>query len=344
MRRKQTTLKGIAEILGVSHTTVSRALKDHPDISEEMKIQVQQLAKELNYHPNNLAVNLRKNQSSTIGVIIPEISFYFFPSVLKGIEEVAHNMGYNVMIMQSNESLQREKENVSLLLGNRIAGLLVSVSYETKEYSHFDEIENAGIPIVFFDKVVEQKNIFKVDIDGIKAAREGTTHLIESGFKNIVLLAGNPNMSISIDRIKGYKQALEANGMDMVQENILYANNLDEAEFVTQQVISRRNRPDAIFTISDQNLSGALQAIKKAGLTIPDDIAILSFSDGPLTTIMNPSISSIKHSGYQIGNKAASLLFYRIQNPEQALIPIVQILETELVIRESTRKRQGTKQ
>ncbi len=338
MQKKQITLKGIAKILGVSHTTVSRALKDHPDISEETKNQIQELAKKLNYHPNTLAVNLRKNQSSTIGVIIPEISFYFFPSLIKGIEEVAHNMGYNVVIMQSNESFKREKENMSLLLGNRIAGLLVSVSHETREYSHFDEIERAGIPVVFFDKVVEKNNIFKVDIDGQKAAYEGTLHLIESGFKNIVLLAGNPNMSISIDRIEGYRRALEAQGMAVDNNNILYANNLDEAELLTQQVINSKNPPDAIFTISDQNLAGALMAIKKASISIPDDIALLTFSDGPLAAIMNPSISCIKHSGYQIGNRAASLLFYRIQNIDKQLVPIAQILDAELVIRESTRK------
>ncbi|MBN1651025.1 MAG: LacI family DNA-binding transcriptional regulator [Bacteroidales bacterium] len=341
MQKKQITLKGMAKVLGVSHTTVSRALKDHPDISEEMKTQVLELAKKLNYHPNTLAVNLRKNQSSTIGVIIPEISFYFFPSLLKGIEEVAHSMGYNVVIMQSNESFKREKENVTLLLGSRIAGLLVSVSHETKEYSHFDEIESAGIPIVFFDKVLEKNNIFKVDIDGSKAAYEGTMHLIESGFKNIVLLAANPNMSISVDRIQGFRKALKVQGMNANNENILYANNLDEAEFLTQQVINRENPPDAIFTISDQNLAGALQAIKKADLTIPDDIALLTFSDGPLAAIMNPSISCIKHSGYQIGSKAASLLFYRIKNMDKQLIPFAQILAAELVVRESTRKKYG---
>lgn len=339
MIKKQTTLKGIAKILGVSHTTVSRALKDHPDISNEMKIQVQQLAKKMNYHPNNLAVNLRKNQTSTIGVIIPEISYYFFPSVLKGIEEVANSMGYNVVIMQSNESLQQEKDNVSLLLGNRIAGLLVSVSAETKEYDHFKEIESAGIPIVFFDKVPEDKGIFKVDIDGRQAAFEGTEHLIDSGFKNIAILAGNPNLSISIDRIKGFKQALSNHYITINKNNILFANNLTEAEFVTQQAITQTDRPDAIFCISDENLSGALQAIKKAGLSIPKDIGILSFSDGPLTAMMTPTISCIKHSGYQIGNKAASLLFYRIQNADRSQSPISQILETELVMRESTRKK-----
>lgn len=342
MIKKQTTLKGIADILGVSHTTVSRALKGHPDISEEMKSRIQKIAKEMNYHPNNLAVNLRKSQTSTIGVIIPEISYYFFPSVLKGIEEVAHSMGYNVLIMQSNESLQREMENVNLMLGNRIAGLLISVSGETTAYDHFQSIEQAGIPIVFFDKVLEKQGIFKVDIDGCKSAFNGTTHLIDSGFENIALLAGNPNLSITVDRIKGYKLALDAKKINVSESNILFANNLTEAEIVTQQVLTRKTPPDAIFSISDENLSGAFQAIKKMGLSIPHDIGLLSFSDGPLTAMMSPTISCIKHSGYKIGTKAANLLFYRIQNSDKEMTPISQIIETELIVRESTQRRPQT--
>lgn len=339
MSKKQITLKGIADMLGVSHTTVSRALKDHPDISQEMKLKVQELAKQLHYFPNTLAVNLRKNRTNNIGVVIPEISNYFFPSVLRGIEEVFQSKGYYVLIMQTNESVLREKEMVEILMGNRVAGLLVSVTSETKNYNHFESVEDAGIPIVYFDKVVKNEDVFKVEIDGEKDAYEGTIHLLDSGFKNIAMIAGNPNMSISEKRISGYKQALKDSGVKFLSNNVLYAGNTSEAEFFIQQILSRENPPDAIFTISDQNLEGALKAIHRMKLRIPEDIALLSFSDGPLTEILNPSVSCIKHSGYQVGNKAANLLYHRIQNKDADLVPISQTIETELIIRDSTKKK-----
>jgi len=339
MRKKQITLKGIADMLGVSHTTVSRALKDHPDISTEMKMKVQELAKQLHYLPNNLAVNLRKNKTNNIGVVIPEISNYFFPSVLRGIEDVFQSKGYYVLIMQTNESVLREKEMVEILLGNRVAGLLVSVTSETKNYSHFESVEEAGIPVVYFDKVIKKEQVFKVEIDGEKDAYKGTKHLIEAGFENIAMIAGNPNMSISEKRIRGFKSALQEMGKDNLSKNILYAGTTNEAEFFTQQVMSRANPPDAIFTISDQNLEGALRAINRMKLRIPDDVALLTFSDGPLTEILKPSVSCIKHSGYQVGSKAANLLYNRIQNSDANLVPITQTIETELIIRESTKKK-----
>lgn len=326
-------------MLGVSHTTVSRALKDHPDISQEMKSKVQELAKQLHYFPNTLAVNLRKNRTNNIGVMIPEISNYFFPSVLRGIEEVFQSKGYYVLIMQTNESVLREKEMIEILLGNRVAGLLVSVTSETKNYSHFESAEDAGIPIVYFDKVIKNEDVFKVEIDGERDAYEGTLHLLDAGFKNIAMIAGNPNMSISEKRINGFKQALKDSGYKFVSNNVLYAGNTGEAEFFTQQILSRENPPDAIFTISDQNLEGALKAIHRMKLNIPEDIALLSFSDGPLTEILNPSVSCIKHSGYQVGNKAANLLYHRIQNKDADLVPICQTIATELIIRESTKKK-----
>jgi LacI family transcriptional regulator len=341
MEKKQITLKGIADILGVSHTTVSRALKNHPDISKAMKLKVQELAKQLHYLPNNLAVNLRKNRTNNIGVVIPEITNYFFPSVLRGIEDVFQSKGYYVLIMQTNESVIREKEMVEILMGNRVAGLLVSVTSETKNYSHFESIEQAGIPVVYFDKVIKKDDVFKVEIDGEKDAYEGTIHLIESGFENIAMVAGNPNMSISEKRIRGYKSALKEMGKEFFPNNILYACTTDEAEFFTQQVMSRENAPDAIFTISDQNLEGALKAINRMKLRIPEDVALLTFSDGPLTEILKPQVSCIKHSGYQVGSKAANLLYNRIQNSDKALIPITQTIETELIIRDSTRKKQS---
>jgi LacI family transcriptional regulator len=339
MSKKQITLKGIADMLGVSHTTVSRALKDHPDISQEMKLKVQELAKQLHYFPNTLAVNLRKNRTNNIGVVIPEISNYFFPSVLRGIEEVFQSKGFYVLIMQTNESVLREKEMVEILMGNRVAGLLVSVTSETKNYNHFESVEDAGIPIVYFDKVIKNEDVFKVEIDGEKDAYEGTMHLIDYGFKNIAMIAGNPNMSISEKRINGYKKALKDSGIKFFSNNVLYAGNTSEAEFFTQQILSRENPPDAIFTISDQNLEGALKAIHRMKLNIPEDIALLSFSDGPLTEILNPSVSCIKHSGYQVGNKAANLLYHRIQNKDADLIPITQTIETELIIRDSTKRK-----
>lgn len=339
MSKKQITLKGIADMLGVSHTTVSRALKDHPDISQDMKNKVQELAKQLHYLPNNLAVNLRKNRTNNIGVVIPEISNYFFPSVLRGIEEVFQSKGYYVLIMQTNESVLREKEMVEILLGNRVAGLLVSVTSETKNYSHFESVEEAGIPIVYFDKVIKKEDVFKVEIDGEKDAYEGTKHLLDSGYINIAMIAGNPNMSISEKRINGYRMALTEAGQKYIPNNVLYAGTTEEAEFFTQQVLSRESPPDAIFTISDQNLEGALRAINRMNVKIPNDVALLTFSDGPLTEILNPSVSCIKHSGYQVGNKAATLLYNRIQNADSNLIPITQTIKTELIVRDSTRKK-----
>jgi DNA-binding LacI/PurR family transcriptional regulator len=339
MQKKQVTLKGMAGILGVSHTTVSRALKDHPDISKEMKLKVRELAEHLHYLPNKLAINLRKNRTNNIGVVIPEISNYFFPSVLRGIEDIFQNKGFYVLIMQTNESFEREKEMVEILLGNRVAGLLVSVTSETRNYHHFENVEEAGIPVVYFDKVINSQDAFKVEIDGEKDAFKGTMHLIESGFENIVMIAGTPNMSISEKRINGFKTAMIQAGKTFDSQNVMHAGTTDEAEFFTQQAMGRTNPPDAIFTISDQNLEGALKAIHRLKIRIPDDVALLTFSDGPLTEISNPTISCIRHSGYLVGSKAANLLYNRIQNSEAKLIPIAQTIKTELIIRESTKKK-----
>lgn len=340
MKIGQATIKDIALELNVSASTVSRALKDYPGISDETKRKVREVAEKLNYRPNAIALSLRKSRSFTIGVIIPEVVHFFFSTVISGIEEVAFSRGYNVILTQTNEKLKREMSSVETMLSNQIDGFLVSFSKETTDFDHFSKLLNQGYPIVFFDRVPEIPHAISVMVDDFKGAFDATDHLISQGYRNIVHLSGPINLNISRERIRGYKDALIKNGMPVNPANIVECpiGTDTESQKITATILeSFSTRPDAFFASNDMAAVGAMRACKVAGLKIPEDVGIVGFSNWQFCTMIDPSLSSVSQPGSKMGAKATDILLDLIEkklDPASITGPVV--LETELLIRKSS--------
>ena len=338
MRSNQITIKDIARILGISASTVSRALKDHPDINVDTKKAVNELAGKLKYHPNAVALSLKNSRSNTIGVIIPEIVHYFFSSVISGIEDVASQKGFTVIICQSNESYDREVANARTLLSHRVDGILVSVSKETHVFDHFVDLQEGGIPLVFFDRIAPDINADQVIIDDMEASYKATRHLIETGRKRIAHFAGPQTLVIGRDRLQGYLNALTEAGLPIDNRLIIEADTFEKARNAVIELIDSGNVPDGIFAVNDLTAIGAMQTIQKKGFKIPDEISIVGFSDGRFSGITDPNLTSVDQHGYEMGITAAEMLFNRILSTESIYIPEVKVLNAELIIRGSSLK------
>lgn len=340
MKIGQATIKDIAKELNISTSTVSRALKDYPSISNETKRKVKEVADKLNYRPNAIALSLRKSRSFTIGVIIPEIVHFFFSTVISGIEEVAFSRGYNVILTQTNEKLTREMSSIETMLSNQIDGFLVSFSKETTDFNHFSRLLNQGYPIVFFDRVPEIPHAISVMVDDYKGALDATDHLISQGYKNIVHLSGPLNLKISQERIRGYKDALTKNGVSVNPEFIVECpiGTDSESQKITANILKSFSiRPDAFFASNDMAAVGAMLSCKAEGLRIPEDVGIVGFSNWQFCTMTEPSLSSVSQPGAKMGAKATDILLDLIENklnPDTITGPVV--LETELLIRKSS--------
>ena len=340
MRLEQATIKDIARELQVSSSTVSRALKDYPGISDETKRKVKEMAEKLNYRPNAIALSLRKSRSFTIGVIIPEVVHFFFSTVISGIEEVAFSRGYNVILTQTNEKLAREKSSIDTMLSNQIDGFLVSYSKETTDFQHFSKLLNQGYPIVFFDRVPEIPGAIHVIVNDYAGAYAATKHLIQQGFSRIVHLAGPSNLKISQERTRGYKDALREFGIPFLPELLVECTqgSDEEAHKITAQLLkSISPRPDAFFANNDMAAMGAIQACKSAGFAVPQDIGVVGFSNWQFCSIVDPSLSSVEQNGFRIGSTATEILLDWIEkkiNPD-TIEPSV-VLETELLVRKSS--------
>lgn len=342
MKLGQATIKDIALELNVSASTVSRALKDYPGISDETKRKVKEVAEKLNYRPNAIALSLRKSRSFTIGVIIPEVIHFFFSTVISGIEEVAFSRGYNVILTQTNEKLSREISSIETMLDNQIDGILVSYSRETTDFGHFSKLINQGYPIVFFDRVPDISNAISVMVDDYKGAYSATDHLIAQGYRNIIHLAGPKNLRISQERIRGYQDALVKNGLQINPEYIVecpIGTDLESQKITAKLLKFLDKKPDAFFASNDMAAVGAMLACKAAGLKIPEDVGIVGFSNWQFCTMIDPSLSSVSQPGSKIGAKATDILLDIIEkklDPKTILGPV--IMETELLIRKSSVK------
>jgi LacI family transcriptional regulator len=338
MRSNQITIKDIARILGISPSTVSRALKDHPDINADTKLAVNELASKLKYQPNAVALSLKNSRSNTIGVIIPEIVHYFFSSVISGIEDVASQKGFTVIICQSNESYQREVANARTLLSHRVDGILVSISKETQAVEHFVDLQTSGIPLVFFDRIAPGIMADQVIINDIEASYKATRHLIETGCKRIAHFAGPQSLIIGRDRLQGYINALVEAGIPVDNRLIVEADTFEKARNTVVEMFDAGIVPDGIFAVNDLTAIGAMQTIQKRGLKIPEDIPIVGFSDGRFSGITDPNLSSVDQHGYEMGITAAELLFNRILWPDEAYTPELKVLNADLIIRGSSLK------
>ena len=340
MRLEQATIKDIARELQVSSSTVSRALKDYPGISDETKRKVKEMAEKLHYRPNAIALSLRKSRSFTIGVIIPEVVHFFFSTVISGIEEVAFSRGYNVILTQTNEKLAREKSSIDTMLSNQMDGFLVSYSKETTDFTHFSKLLNQGYPIVFFDRVPEIPGAIHVIVNDYAGAYDATKHLIQQGYSRIVHLAGPSNLKISQERIRGYKDALKEFGISFLPELVVECTQGtdEEAQKITAQLLqSIAPRPDAFFANNDLAAMGAIQACKNAGFSVPQEIGVVGFSNWQFCSIVDPSLSSVAQNGFQIGAAATEILLDWIEKKTdpKTIQPSV-VLETELLVRKSS--------
>lgn len=330
------TIKDIARELKISPSTVSRALKNHPDISEETKRAVNELARKSNYQPNAVALSLKQKRSNTIGVIIPEIVHYFFSSVISGIEDVAYDSGFNVIICQSNEKYDREVVNTRTLLANRVDGILVSISKETQNYEHLYKIRENGVPLVFYDRVVPDFEADQVIIDDMEAAYQATRHLIEGGRKKIVHFAGPQNLLIGQFRKEGYLKAMREAGINVKYEWIIEADNFEKGRTAILKFLEEKISFDGIFAVNDLTAVGAMQTLQKRGIKIPDEVAIVGFSDGRLSGITEPALTSVDQHGYEMGTIATDILLKRIMSDKHEVSFEKKVLNANLIVRGSS--------
>jgi LacI family transcriptional regulator len=344
MKFNQVTIKDIARELGISPSTVSRALKDHPDISAETKKAVNELADRLNYQPNIVALSLRQKKTNTIGVVIPEIVNTFFSTVISGIEDVAYEGGYSVILAQSNESYQREVTDMKALFNSRVDGMLLSLSRETTNFDHIESIISKGVPIVLYDRFYNNPNMSKVIVDDYVGAKEAVLHLIDQGCKRIAHLEGAPNLIISKDRLKGYQDALSESNLE-IRENYTVVcpnNSFEEGQRAAQKLLSLSVPPDAIFASNDPMAMGAILAIKEKGLRIPEDVAVVGFSNYFFAQITDPSLTSVDQPGFEMGQEAARLLIRQIElkdKDQDDPAPETKVLKTKLIIRNSSLRK-----
>jgi len=346
MKSKQITLADLARELKVSPATVSRALKDHPDISADTRKKVKELARSLHYRPNSIAQGLRKQESKIIGVIIPEIVHHFFSSVISGIMEHAYKAGYRVMLCQSMEMLEKEIEDVEALFSSRVDGILISLANETNNYKHLEEVRNYGVPIVSFDKVCQNMpNHSKVIIDDYEGAFNITTHLLEQGYRNIAHIHGPLNPITSQNRLNGYRDALSAQNVPENPDYIMGCQFVTQEEGYnfTKKLISLPNRPDAIFAVTDLVAIGAMVAIKEAGLSIPNDLAVVGYSDWAMASVVEPSLTTVAQPGFEMGSLATQLLIdeikYLHEDHDLPYRHTTEVLKTEMKIRDSSVKK-----
>jgi LacI family transcriptional regulator len=338
--KSKATLKQIANELGVSVSTVSKALNDSPEISEPTKIKIQEYAKLKNYKPNLTALNLKNRNTRTIGVIIPNILNSFFAKVFSGIEKVADEKGYNVITCISNESLEKEIHALDMLSNGTIDGFILSVSEEAQklqEYNHFVEIIKDGTPIVMFDRIADEVNCDKVIVDDFDSAIDATNHLIKTGCKKIALFSAIDNLSVGKLRAKGYKKALENSGLKIDEKLIVLSENADDFDAKSIDFLNK-NKVDAIFAVDEHASVMAMKMGIKKGLKIPEELSVIGFADGVWSRRMTPSLSTVSQHGPEIGEVAAKMLIAKLESKEEVYNHKTTVIKTELRQRESTRK------
>jgi LacI family transcriptional regulator len=339
---KEITLKQIAETLGISITTVSKALKNYPDVSPKTKKMVLELAEQLQYTPNSFAVNLRTKESKTIGLIIPEVVHHFFSNVVNGIIAEAEKNGYLVIILQSNESLELEKKQVALLINKRVDGIVMSLSNESNDDEHLKEIIRRGIPFVQFDKISKLIPSSKVIINDQKAAMEAVQHLIDNGCKRIAHIRGPINPQNAIDRFIGYKKALEKNSIPFDSSLVYTCENVtfEEGLFFAKKIVEEHPDVDGLFVITDLVAVGVITYFNEKKINIPKDIAIIGFSNWFMSKVITPKLSSVDQPSYEMGVVSFNLLLEEMQCRKEELPfkPKTIELETNIVARESSIK------
>ena len=333
-------MKDIARELGVSVATVSRALKDSPSISAERRAMIQQYAREHNFTPNVLAESLRYSRiqpMKVVGVIVPELTHFFFSSVLAGIEEEASARGYRIMVAQSDEQYEREIRICQSFYENKVCGIIVSQAKDTLKYDHFQRLIDEGVPLVFYDRICTGVNASRVVVDDYMGAFNAVTHLIETGCKRIGFYGSAMTLEISKNRFNGYKDALLKHGLVYDESITRVCDNRADAEAITPDLLMSENRPDAFFAINDDTAIGIMYTAKRMGFKVPKDISVCGFTNGYRAVACDPMLTTVEQRGKQVGEEAANILIGHVEG----IIPMEKaerrIVRTRLVIRGTTR-------
>jgi LacI family transcriptional regulator len=322
--KSKATLKNISELLQISISTVSRALKDHPDIAEETKRKVRELAEMLDYEPNAFAIYLRTNNSRLLGLIVPEISDYFYHSCIAAVEEEARALGYSLMILQSANNPETEAANVRLCKLNRVAGIFVALSGGARtDFSVYERLEASGIPVVFFDKVPDRSGFASVSLADAEAARLAALTLLRKPRKKILAIFGNPELTITRKRLDSFIATCREISPATKLE-ILHAANRSAAYEACRQALMGKARADALFCMSDEILAGAMKAVHQLQLPVPGGIGIISISNGFIPGLFNPEITYVETSGEQLGRRAFHVMLEHLRQPSAPVEEVVQ--------------------
>ncbi|RKS94519.1 LacI family transcriptional regulator [Flavobacterium limicola] len=339
MKRK-ITLKQIAKELDVSISTVSKSLRNSLEISEETRLKVQAFAKFYNYKPNNIALSLKNRKTKTIGIIIPEIVHHFFSTVINGIEHVANENGYSVIICLSDDSFDKEVLNMEMLANGSIDGFIMSLSKETQfkaDFHHITEVIDQGMPVVMFDRVTNEVLCDKVIIDDKLAAYEAVQSLIDKGRKKIALVTTVDYVSVGKLRTDGYVKALLDNEIPFDENLIIKIEDVDTCEITIGKLLEDK-AIDAVFAVNELFAVTIIKTANKIGLNVPKDLAVIAFTDGIISKYSTPTITTVSQSGIKMGNKAAKMLIDRLESEDQDEDENykTEVIETHLIEREST--------
>jgi len=339
-QKQEPTIHDIARKLNISASTVSRALKDNPLISETTRKLIQKTALEMGYRPNILAASFRTRRTNTIGVVVPLINRHFFSSVISGIEDVAYKQGFTVSISQSNDNFEKENKIVHTLFANRVDGLIISIGMETKSFEHLKLFSDRNIPVVFFDRIAREIESHRIVVDDYGGAYKAVQHLIEQGAKRIAHIGGPLNLDIYTNRRKGYCDALTKSGLEY-DKSIIIHNNLTRSDgaAASNVLLSLGKKPDAIFCANDTTALSVIIQLQTAGYRVPDDIMVIGFSNEPFSVVVTPSISTVRQPGFSMGKKAGDLIIGQIRGKNKIRSYETIIMPTELIIRNSTTRK-----
>jgi len=338
--RKKYTISDIARELNTTSSTISRALQDSPRISLKMRKAAQALALEHNYEPDFRASSLRKGSGKTIGILLPKIDRHYFATVLSGIDEIASQAGYSVLICQSFESYEKEKQLLKNLMHGRVDGIISSISIETTDYSHFEQVIAKGLPLVFFDRVCESLKASKVMIDDYQGACMAVEHLVENGCSRIAHFSGPQFINVYRNRTQGYLDTLKKHGLE-IDEEIIFKDAItrDSGCAAMKKIIKMKNRPDAIFSSGDYSALGAILCAREAGIAIPDELAITGFANEPWDSFFDPPLTSVDQHAFETGKQVATLLLQQIESKDDIFVPRTLVLSPDLVIRQSSTRK-----
>jgi len=335
-KKNEITIYDISKALNISASTVSRGLNNHTQVRRELRKKIINTANEMGYQHNKFASNLRQKRTKSLGVVIPKIDSHFMSTVISGMENIANLAGYQLLISQSEESALKEAANVQTLFNSRVDGFLVSLSFETKNLEHFTNVFRKDIPLVFFDRVYECNNCVSVVIDNFKAGYEATKHLIDQGCHRIVHVGGSLNRNVYNDRFRGYKQALTDNSIEFTDDLLIITSLSDTSGIkIVRDLMCLNPKPDGIFTANDNSAVSVICELKKAGIRIPDEIAVVGFNDDPVSRVVEPNLTTIHYPGREMGEIAASTMIRILEGTLFEKVNTI-ILNSELIIRGSS--------